>query len=317
MLDNGKKKDYDIKKMKGIKMPRKKTEKLVHLDVEALIQKDSTLEKASKENSSLGELLKARRVKKKWEIEDVARKLKIKPIYLEALEQGHYYAFPARSYGIGFLRSYSKLLDLNSDEMISLFNQETNDVKEQPLDMLVMEKHFTLPSTKLILIIVFFIIGIYSVWSGIAIHYYPDNFEKFESFFHSEKGPVAQTEPGNEITLSPAQDLEVEQAEKKIEENVPEKVVLAPVAFIATKTVWVGLKNLTTGKMIVSKKFQENESFTPETPLSELAVSTGRPKALDLYINGKKVKTFERETSLPLAGFIEVPEENKTEKEQG
>ena len=123
-------------------MPRKKIQKLVHLDIDELTHNSEKIEKnAQKEASSLGQLLRAKRLKKKWEIEDVSHKLRIKPIYLEALEQGHYYAFPARTYGVGFLRSYSKLLDLDVEEMIRLFNQETSDIKEQPLDMLVLEKH--------------------------------------------------------------------------------------------------------------------------------------------------------------------------------
>lgn len=310
------KKKVMIYKTKGIKMPRKKSEKLVHLDMEALAQKEPTSvsDKGSKEGpSSLGEVLKARRTKKRWEIEDVARKLRIKPIYLEALEQGHYYAFPARSYGIGFLRSYSKLLDLNSDEMISLFNQETNDVKEQPLDMLVVEKHFTLPSVKLLLILLFLVAGIYSVWCGVAMHYYSNGLEQFEIFSLSQESSLVQTEEQVEAVTPSVQEVKVEQEEKK--EEVSGKLETSPVAFVATNTVWVGLKNLTTGKMIVSKKFQKDEVFTPETPLEELAVSTGRPKALDLYIKGEKVKTFGRETSLPLAGFTEASTEKTTEKE--
>ena len=128
-------------------MPRKKTQKLVHLDIDELTRKD---ENQKETDSSLGSILRTKRIKKRWEIEDVAKKLRIKPVYLEALEQGHYYAFPARSYGVGFLRSYAKLLDLDQDKMTDLFNQETNDEKEQLLDMLDMEKHFSLPSFKLI-----------------------------------------------------------------------------------------------------------------------------------------------------------------------
>ena len=112
--------------------------------------------------------------------------------------------------------------------------------------------------------------------------------------------------------MPPVQEVKADE-EKKAEESVLGKVGTASVALVATNTVWVGLKNLTTGKMIVSKKFQKDEVFTPETPLNELALSTGRPKALDLYINGVKVKTFGRETSLPLAGFSEVPAEKAIE----
>ena len=288
-------------------MPRKKTQKLVHLDIDELARKDEI----RKENdSSLGGILKAKRLKKKWEIEDVARKLRIKPVYLEALEQGHYYAFPARSYGVGFLRSYARLLDLDPDKMTALFNQETNDEKEQPLDMLVMEKHFSLPSFKLILAVFCLFIGIYFIWYGIAISYYPD-------FLKQKELPAEPVviEPVSEVTEAVpvvAEEIKKEEPKKeKVIEKIAEEVFSAPAALVATDTVWVGLKNITTGKMLVSKKFLKNESFIPETPIVELAVSTGRPKLLDLYINGQKVKTFGRETNLPLAGFAESAETTK------
>ena len=290
------------------RMPKKKTQKLVHLDMDELAHKSTV---PAKEDSSLGGILKAKRLKKRWEIEDVANKLRIKPIYLEALEQGQYYAFPARSYGVGFLRSYSKLLDLDPDKMMDLFNKETNDVKEQPLDMLVMEKHFSLPSFKLIFAVLCLIFGIYLIWYGLAIKYYPDTLK-------DSKLPVEPVviEPVPEIKEEVpvvAEEIKKEETEKeKVIEQVDQAVTSAPVAFVATNTVWVGLKNLTTGKILVSKKFIKNESFIPETPLTDLAVSTGRPKLLDLYVKGKKVKTFDRENWLPLAGFAEVSaEENK------
>ena len=234
--------------------------------------------------------------------------MRIKPIYLEALEQGHYYAFPARSYGVGFLRSYSKLLDLDPDAMTELFNQETNDVKEQPLDMLVMEKHFSLPSFKLIFTIFCLIFGFYLVWYGFATSYYPKPMEQIKL----PQEPVV-VEPVPEIKEEvPVVAEEIKQEkpkEEKVIEQVDPAVSSATVAFVATNTVWVGLKNTTTGKILVSKKFIKNESFIPETPLAELAVSTGRPKLLDLYVAGKKVKTFDRENWLPLAGFAETSTE--------
>ncbi|MBO7483793.1 MAG: helix-turn-helix domain-containing protein [Alphaproteobacteria bacterium] len=292
-------------------MPRKKIQKLVHLDIDELTRKAEKEERLKKEESlSVGATLKTKRQKKKWEIEDVARKLRIKPIYLEALEEGHYYAFPARTYGVGFLRSYSKLLDLDPDKMTALFNQETNDVKEQPLDMLVMEKRFSLPSLKLLLVVLCFILAIYFVWYGIAIKYYPSTFDDVKL----PAEPVVVDPVPDVVEEVPVTAKEIKQEPPKQErtvEKVDDAVFSAPAAFVATNTVWIGLKNTRTNEILVSKKFVKNESFIPETPLTELAVSTGRPKVLDLYINGQKVKTFERETWLPLAGFVEVP----TEKE--
>lgn len=111
-------------------------------------------------------------------------------------------------------------------------------------------------------------------------------------------------------------DLEYYERRKEMEvkkeiKKVDEVIFSVPVALVATDTVWVALKNMTTEKVLVSKKFIRNESFIPEIPLIELAVSTGLPKRLDLYINGKKVKTFDKEKWLPLAEFAEVPLEKK------
>ena len=289
-------------------MPRRKTQKLVHLDIDELTRKD---EIRKEEDTSLGGILKAKRQKKKWEIDDVAKRLRIKPIYLEALEQGHYYAFPARSYGVGFLRSYSKLLDLDPDTMTELFNKETNDIEEQPLDMLVVEKHFSLPSFRLLFVVLCFVLGCYLIWYGIATSYYSKPLDQIK--LPKEVVVIEPVSEVNEEVPVVADEIKLEEPKaEKIIEEVDNKVFSVPVALVATNTVWVGLKNTTTGKVLVSKKFIKNESFIPETPIAELAVSTGRPKLLDLYINGKKVKTFDRENWLPLAGFAEVStEENK------
>ena len=282
-------------------MPNKKTQKLVHLDIDELAH--TTPVAKEDDDTSLGGMLRAKRLKKKWEIEDVARKLRIKPIYLEALEQGHYYAFPARSYGVGFLRSYSKLLDLDPDKMTALFNQETSDEKEQPIDMLVVEKHFSLPSFKFIFAVFCLIFGLYLIWYGIAMGYYKDllNQKIWPALF--EKESIKSEESLPEVVPAPVAE-EVQLEPEEVSEEEPAEQI--EVALVATDTVWVGLKNTTTGEILVSKQFVKNERFMPETSINELAVSTGRPKLLDLYINGDKVHTFGRETWLPLAPFAEA-----------
>ena len=98
-------------------MPRKKKENLVHFDIDTLSKQ--TEQKDLPHTVSLGETLRSKREKKKLTLEDVSRKLCIKEVYLKALEDGHYYAFPSRVYGIGFLRSYSKFLGLDSDLMVA------------------------------------------------------------------------------------------------------------------------------------------------------------------------------------------------------
>ena len=143
-------------------MPRKKKETLVHFDIDTLSKQ--TDQKNVPHTVSLGETLRSKREKKKLSLEDVSQKLRIKEVYLRALEEGHYYAFPSRVYGIGFLRSYSKFLGLDSDLMVAEFHAETSDIKDAPLDMPVIEKHFALPSKKSLWILAFIISLLVILW---------------------------------------------------------------------------------------------------------------------------------------------------------
>ena len=153
-------------------MPKLKKEKIIHLDIEELTEKSHTKEKVS--DVSLGNILENARKKKKLEIDEISELLRIKSIYLEALEKGHYYVFPARSYAIGFLRNYAKFLKLNPDELVELFHQETSNTQEEPLDMLVLEKKFPLPSPKTVFKILGFVVVLYVIWYLIAIYLYPE-----------------------------------------------------------------------------------------------------------------------------------------------
>jgi cytoskeleton protein RodZ len=103
------------------------------------------------EDLSLGELLQRARKRKRMRLPSIAKKLCIKEVYLDALEQGHYYVFPALVYGIGFLRTYSVFLGLNPDDMVALFQEETNDIKHEKLKMPQATDPKVLPSFKTII----------------------------------------------------------------------------------------------------------------------------------------------------------------------
>ena len=301
-------------------MPRTKKENLVHFDIESLSQKT---EKELLQPTSLGQTLQARREKKKLSLEDVAKKLCIKEVYLRALEEGHYYAFPNRVYGIGFLRSYAKFLGLDSDLMVAEFHAETSDIKDAPLDMPVIEKHLALPSKKtlglLSLLILIVIIG----WFTVALFLSTDLFDKIqlpsfsnnteessETVVVNEEAPLIadealaleQTSESTE-TLKVEEKLPQKEVEKETEKTLNQAVFTAPVAFVAKGNVWVRLYNTETGRVILDKTLSKNDSFMPESSLTVLQISTGRGRMLDLYQNGKKVTTFGHEKSRSLAEF--------------
>jgi len=297
-------------------MPRKKRETLVHFDIDTLAKHAERKEAAAP--ASLGQTLRTKREKKKLSIEDVSRKLCIKEVYLTALEEGHYYAFPNRVYGIGFLRTYSKFLGLDSDLMVAEFHAETSNIKDAPLDMPVIEKHFALPSKKILGVLALIILLILIVWFAIAAALSTDLFSKLTSSEQLTNTPAIEIETLEEVPTIADETLSQEEQEAAIETSetkIAEPVVVikeispaalkAPVAFIAKNDVWVRLYNTETQKVILDKVLKKNDSFIPESRLSVLEITTGRENLLDLYKNGTKVKTFGHEKSHSLVEFAE------------
>ncbi|MBQ3696206.1 MAG: helix-turn-helix domain-containing protein [Alphaproteobacteria bacterium] len=286
-------------------MPRKKKETLVHFDIDTLSKQPG--QKEVPKPVSLGQTLKAKREKKKLSLEDVSKKLCIKDVYLKALEEGHYYAFPNRVYGIGFLRSYSKFLGLDSDLMVAEFHAETSDIKDAPLDMPVIEKHFALPSKKTLTIVALVVFVAIVVWFTAAALLTTDLSSKI-SFPLLEQQSTEETKVPAAPTITD-EALPLTQTTKPTEEvkehEISADALTAKVAFIAKNDVWVRLYNTETKKVILDKVLRKNDSFIPESQLSILELTTGRGNLLDLYKSGKKVKTFGQEKSRSLAEFAD------------
>jgi cytoskeletal protein RodZ len=68
--------------------------------------------------SELGDILRNAREKKNLSINAVAEAIRIKPSYLEALEDGEYSALPGPAYITGFLRNYAGSLGLHPDDIV-------------------------------------------------------------------------------------------------------------------------------------------------------------------------------------------------------
>lgn len=181
MLDKRCKKGYNSANLstKDKNMSRAKKQNVVHLDLDTFAQRQSKTAEESDSGKSIGKLLKAARDKKKLPIADVSAKLNIKPKYIEALENGHYYVFPAIVYGFGFLRSYAKFLGLDAEEMIQKFHVETGTIEAPEIDMLAPEEKHSLPSGKIVvsglmvlvlLYIIWYVFAFYQIVPGIPAH---------------------------------------------------------------------------------------------------------------------------------------------------
>lgn len=79
---------------------------------------------------SIGEKLRTARDNRGITIDQATRETHIARNYLIALEAETFDDFPGETYLIGFLRSYSKYLELNDDEMVALYRNI--QIQEQP-----------------------------------------------------------------------------------------------------------------------------------------------------------------------------------------
>jgi len=80
------------------------------------------------EGSRTGAELREARQRIGCSVEAIAAELRIKPAYLQALEDGQLGAIPGNAYAIGFLRSYARALGLDADAVCRRFREEAKGI---------------------------------------------------------------------------------------------------------------------------------------------------------------------------------------------
>tara|TARA_B100000676_G_scaffold313138_1_gene391696 strand:- start:411 stop:1586 length:1176 start_codon:yes stop_codon:yes gene_type:complete len=72
--------------------------------------------------------LRQARLERGLELRDVSGTLRIRAVYLEALEDGRFDDLPGTTYVAGFLRTYGDFLGLDAEELVRRFKDETGGV---------------------------------------------------------------------------------------------------------------------------------------------------------------------------------------------
>src|SRR6201996_8500313 len=73
---------------------------------------------------TVGQDLRAARLRRGDEIAQVSRALKIRKDHLEALEEDRLEDLPGKTYAIGFIRSYARHLGLDATEYVERFKRD-------------------------------------------------------------------------------------------------------------------------------------------------------------------------------------------------
>ena len=82
---------------------------------------------------TVGQDLRAARLRRGDDLATVSRALKIRKDHLEALEEDNFAALPGKTYAIGFVRSYTQYLGLEVNQLVERYKQEISGRREEPV----------------------------------------------------------------------------------------------------------------------------------------------------------------------------------------
>ena len=162
---------YSINK-DGIKVKKEKTTQpqiTDNIEADTVNEPQSSESKDTKKPAKVtkvGAMLKEMRLQKGLKLTDIAKKLCIRKMYLDAIEDSNYKDIPPLPYGIGFIRAYANYLGLNGENIVELYKEETSLSEPKDIHVLEPQPEASMPSMQYIVISILAIILIYLGWSS-------------------------------------------------------------------------------------------------------------------------------------------------------
>jgi cytoskeleton protein RodZ len=121
--------------------------------------------------SRLGAELRNARLSLGWELGDLARSLRIRQAYLEAIEAGRISELPGSTYALGFVRTYASALGLPGEQVASRFRAESGEANIRPtLSFPAPVPQRGVPAGALMLLGLVVLAGAYSGWYYFSEH---------------------------------------------------------------------------------------------------------------------------------------------------
>jgi cytoskeleton protein RodZ len=163
---------------------------------------------------TVGQELRAARLRRGDEIAQVSRALKIRKDHLEAVEEDRLDDLPGKTYAIGFVRSYARHLGLDADRYVERFKQEiagrSDDQSREPAPIHTEESRHLPQGWRIIAGVVILLLG-YGVWhlmapSGDSGQQVPEAPVLTPPKPKPAPAPQAVVAPPQEATPSPAAD---------------------------------------------------------------------------------------------------------------
>ena len=285
---------------------------------------------------NVGELLRNTRLKKGKTLGDVSKDLCIRKVYLEAIENLDTKNLPQMPYGLGFVRSYSEYLGLNSARIVQAYRQAAYADEGKEIineENAASAPEYNGPGLLHICIGLIGIAAVFAIWSGVSSYsqskQVPEEKEVLESDVVpepviieendaslSEMGidDAVNNEESSENLQNSEQEASVEGAEKKVEKTEPEPIAeektedsdattVPHIQIVFSGPSWLELKQ--GNKVLLSGIYSKGFKYDVPNEIGFI-VSVGRYYNVDFYIDGKltKIASAMKQTNISLDKYI-------------
>ncbi len=282
---------------------------------------------AEPEKESVGALLRRTRLAKKQDLRDVASYLCIRPLFLEAIEEGRRKELPGDTYAAGFVRSYAAYLGLDAEDIVAKYKAELNasaEARRASAERAEIESEDVMPGAKTILVSLLILLAGFGLWKSLSgagrpapsslenvavvEDEYPLGMLPDESAAEAPLPPVPPVKPSVKFSESPdeAGAPETSEAvpelpvtgtplaeEKKAEEPVQTIHIYGQrndnprVVLVANDDVWIEVAR---GDMLfISRTLKKGDRYQVSRNPENLYLKTGNAGGLDIYVDGNLV----------------------------
>lgn len=223
---------------------------------------------------TVGEILRAERVKKGLTIKDIENAISIRALYIEAIEEGNYGIVPGEVYLKGFIRNYATFLGLDSQQIMEVYRQNKEQqtaAKAPPAPAPAEAPPPAAPGGSLTKWLVIAVVAA-GVVAGVAW---------WSAGSNNAKPPAAQRQPEQAAQQRPAPPSA----------SLPSAQPAAPASKVVITATYNGqcwTQIIADGKAIYEGIPKKGESLTWEAA-TRLTAKFGNAGAVDLVYNGSVV----------------------------
>ena len=227
---------------------------------------------------SAGDKLRRAREERGMSVEDVANETRIPQRHLELIEDSRFGELPARTYAIGFARTYAKAVGLDDREIAADVRKELateTSRQDQRAQTFEPGDPARVPSRSLAWLSALAVVLL--VAGGIA-------------FYRNVLSPGAG--PGSIVTAEMRERQAAEAAAARQASGQPQRAAAAtgPVVFTSLEDgMWVRFYDGSEDNVLLEKLMAKGERYTVPQDAEEPKIRTGRPDAFAITVGGRGV----------------------------